>query len=133
MPEPEVAVGIVTCGRGALIARRVDGKPPWTFAGGKIEPGESAADAVVRELREETGLVVTAAHEIGRRVHPVTGRTIVYLACRPAGDLDVRVCAEHELDDVRWATLDEVRRLLPGIYEQVLAYLVQELGASPTL
>lgn len=55
---PIAAVGIV-CLRGedVLLIRR--GKPPledsWSLPGGRIEWGERAADAALRELREETG------------------------------------------------------------------------------
>jgi 8-oxo-dGTP diphosphatase len=34
-------------------------EPAWVVPGGRMEPGELAAEALVREVREETGLVVT--------------------------------------------------------------------------
>ncbi|MEU4640804.1 NUDIX hydrolase [Micromonospora sp. NPDC023814] len=130
-PEPSpVVASIVTSDLGVLIGRRNDGKPPWTFIAGEIEPGESPADAAVREVKEETGLLVRAAErEIGRRVHPKTGRTMIYLACRPTGKLDVFVGDEDELAEVKWASLSEAEELLPGLFEPVLAHLQRELGA----
>lgn len=79
-PEPgPVVAAIVTSHAGVLVGRRNDGKPLWTFIAGKIEPGESPADAAVREVKEETGLRIRACAIIGRRVHPKTGRTTVYI------------------------------------------------------
>jgi 8-oxo-dGTP diphosphatase len=55
-----VAVGIVERPDGSvLLARRPDGKPYagyWEFPGGKVEAGESVAQALARELAEELGL-----------------------------------------------------------------------------
>lgn len=57
--RPIPAVGVI-CLRGdeVLLIRR--GAPPrqgeWSLPGGRIEPGERAADAAMRELREETGV-----------------------------------------------------------------------------
>lgn len=49
--------------------------------GWKVEPGETPADAAVREAFEEAGLIVSAPAEIGWRVHPRTSRTVVYAEC----------------------------------------------------
>ncbi|MEQ4300806.1 NUDIX hydrolase [Plantactinospora sp. B6F1] len=131
-PEPRpVVAAIVTSNLGVLVGRRNDGKPPWTFIAGEIEPGESAADAVVREVKEETGLLVRAAErEIGRRVHPKTGRTMIYLACSPVNKTDILVGNEEELAEVRWVGLQEAEELLPGLYEPVLLHLAHELGST---
>ncbi|MFC6017826.1 NUDIX domain-containing protein [Plantactinospora solaniradicis] len=128
-PEPSpVVAAIVTSRLGVLVGKRTDGNPPWTFIAGEIEPGESPADAATREVKEETGLLVrTAEREIGRRVHPKTGRTMIYLSCTPLGKLDVFVGDEDELTEVKWASLAEAQELLPGIFDPVLDYLQREL------
>jgi 8-oxo-dGTP pyrophosphatase MutT (NUDIX family) len=124
-----VVAAIVTSELGVLIGKRNDGKPPWTFIAGEIEPGESQADAAVREVKEETGLIIEPApYEIGRRVHPKTGRTMIYLACTPKGKLDVFVGDEDELAAVKWSTLTEVDKLMPGVYEPVYEHLQREIG-----
>jgi 8-oxo-dGTP diphosphatase len=58
-PAPAAAVGVVCLrGRDVLLIRR--GQPPlkgaWSLPGGRIEWGERASDAALRELREETGV-----------------------------------------------------------------------------
>ena len=129
-PEPEpVVAAVVTSHLGVLLGRRNDGRPPWTFIAGKIEPGESSADAAIREVKEEADLVVTYSHIIGRRVHPETARTMIYLACIPAGTTDVHVGDPDELSEVRWASLDEAVRLLPGMFQPVQDYLRGRLTA----
>ena len=60
--EPRIAVGGIVFrsdGRVLLIQRgRAPALGAWTIPGGKVEPGESLEAAIVREIREETGLAV---------------------------------------------------------------------------
>lgn len=128
-PEPQpVVAAIVTNGMGVLIGRRNDGKPPWTFIAGEIEPGESPEDAGVREVKEETGLLVHATSVLGRRVHPKTGRTMIYMSAEPTHGTKVFVGDTEELAEVRWATLAEADDLLPGMFEPVHEHLVRTIG-----
>lgn len=128
-PEPQpVTAAIVVSELGVLVGRRHDGTPPWTFIAGEIEPGESPEDAAVREVKEETGLLVRAGRVLGRRIHPATGRTMIYMTAEPTHGTDVFVGDERELADVRWISLAQADELLPGMFEPVRAYLARALA-----
>ena len=64
-PVTEVAAAVLTQPDGrVLLAQRPPGKPYagyWEFPGGKVEPGETLAAALARELHEELGIVVSRA------------------------------------------------------------------------
>jgi GntR family transcriptional regulator len=129
-PAPVVAA-IVTSHVGVLVARRNDGTPPWTFIAGEVEPGESPADAVIREVKEETGLQVRPGEVIGRRVHPQTGREMIYVAARPVHGTRAFVGDEQELAEVRWVDLAQADELMGGmIFEPVRSHLRGAFGAG---
>lgn len=118
---PVIAVGaFVFDGERVLLVQR--GTPPgeglWTVPGGKLESGERLADAVAREVREETGFVV----EVGPLVEVVErsgeGYQLVildYLARVVGGALvaasDVR--AARFVTDAELAALPLTAGLLP--------------------
>jgi 8-oxo-dGTP diphosphatase len=123
---PAVAVAVVTCGLGVLLARRVDGNPPWVFPGGKVEPGETASAAAVREVAEETGLTVRATGLIGERVHPATARMMVYVAAEPVRDTVAAALDGSGLAEVRWVSAEEIDALTGGtLFEAAREHVIK--------
>jgi 8-oxo-dGTP pyrophosphatase MutT (NUDIX family) len=57
------------------MTRRID-NDQWCLPGGGMEPGESAAECCIREVMEETGLMVTASRLIG--IYTTPHRIMVY-------------------------------------------------------
>jgi 8-oxo-dGTP diphosphatase len=119
------ALAVVTKGRRVLVVHRPDGMPEWALPGGKIEPGEDAAVAAVRETLEETGVLASAVTVIGGRVHPQTGAMLTYVACRHEGMAPE--IPEGALE-ARWVELGSARLLLPGLFAPAYAYLARVLG-----
>lgn len=134
LPAPVPCAGVV-CLRGdeVLLVRR--GRPPkqgeWSLPGGRIEPGERAADAALRELREETGVEaeITGLLDVVDGVFPEAGRHYVlidYAARWLSGEpvarddaLEARFVALDEVDAlVSWDETRRVIRMAVAAYER---------------
>src|SRR6187549_2940482 len=79
MKVTEVAAAVIERPGEFLLAQRPEGKAYsgyWEFPGGKIEPGEDARAALVRELREELGIEVREATPWITRVYAYTHATV---------------------------------------------------------
>lgn len=123
--KPPVSMAIITEGSKVLMVRRRqrEGKLSWAFPGGGIEAGETAEQAAVREVTEETALEVKAVRVLGQRIHPDTGADMTYVACEPVAG-EARVEDDEELAEVAWITLEEIPTYVPwGLYPPVQEYL----------
>lgn len=116
MPQdPMIAAAVVVHeGLVLLIRRRVpEGELVWSFPSGKVEDGETAEQAATREVLEEAGLLVEPRLVIGNRLHPATGRRVVYVACRWLSG-EARAASPREVAEAAWVTLDELTERIPG-------------------
>ncbi|MFJ4190115.1 (deoxy)nucleoside triphosphate pyrophosphohydrolase [Kitasatospora sp. NPDC089509] len=128
---PRIVVGGVLIRSGQVLAARrsapaaVAGR--WEFPGGKAEPGETEAQALERELREELGVRARALRRLpgGWAVRP--GLELRFWAAEllagepsPLQDHDeLRWLAPAELDSVDWIGHD--REVLPHVVELLAA------------
>ncbi len=70
----------------------------WEFPGGKVEPGESDQEAVVRECREELGVAVSVGDQVGGEER-IDDRLVlrVYLAELLSGQPEPLPLEDHDL------------------------------------
>jgi mutator protein MutT len=110
-----VAAVIERAGR-LLAVRRAEGIVAagcWCLPGGAIEVGESPADAVVREVREEVGLDVAAVAALGHWVRPDGGLRITWWRVALADAHQAVRINPADVAEARWVTPAEMRALTP--------------------
>lgn len=78
----------------------------WEFVGGKVEPGETHEEALIRECREELGVTVSVGDVFMDVVHEYPDLTVhltLFNAVIASGTLQ-----KLEHNDIRWLTLNEI-------------------------
>ncbi|MGI6183080.1 MAG: (deoxy)nucleoside triphosphate pyrophosphohydrolase [Candidatus Fimadaptatus sp.] len=78
----------------------------WEFVGGKVEPGETKQQALVRECREELAVELSVGDEFMAVTHEYPDLTVhlTLLNARIAAGMPQKL--EH--NDIRWITVDEI-------------------------
>jgi 8-oxo-dGTP diphosphatase len=89
-------------------SRSSTGNPgKWEFPGGKVEEGEDFAAGLVREVAEETGLIISLERVVGAAESELPTRKVAYLILQGRVESgNVRLSKEHE--DYDWVTKSEL-------------------------
>ena len=112
---PVSVKGVLIRGGRVLLLQNHRGE--WELPGGRLDDGESPEEALVREIREETGLTAAVVRLVDAWVYPVVpGKAVLILAytCRVRKGGRLCTSAEHRLGT--WMRLDrlESEPLPPG-------------------
>jgi len=123
MDRRDSAFAIILHSRHVLLVKARD-KSNWQLPGGRLEPGETPAQAVIREVREETGLSARVGRMTGR-YRREDGSVVRVYAVRVRGKL---AGAREEIIEQRWVRVREAkemvgqhtrRRLVEGVARMV--------------
>jgi NAD+ diphosphatase len=108
-----VVIMLVTDGDRALLGRQATWPAGrYSALAGFVEPGESLEEAVAREVAEEAGVAVSAAHYRSSQPWPFPASLMIgFLADYAGGEPAAR---DGELEDVRWATRAELEAARRG-------------------
>jgi NAD+ diphosphatase len=91
----------------------VGGVRRFSCLAGYVEPGESAEAAVVREVREEVGVVLRSIRYEGSQSWPYPGSLM--LGYTAVADRDQAITVDpEEIDEARWFSRDDVARMISG-------------------
>jgi NAD+ diphosphatase len=105
--DPAIIV-LITDGERALLGRQASWPPGrYSTIAGFVEPGESLEDAVLREVFEETGVVVSNPRYDSSQPWPFPSSLMIGFQAQAERGSPIRI--GEELEDARWFTRAEIR------------------------
>ena len=105
----EVVAALIWDGNKFMICQRPANKARgmlWEFVGGKVEPGETKQQALIRECQEELAITLSVGDEFMTVVHEypdITVRLTLFHATIAEG-----VPQKLEHNDIQWITVDQI-------------------------
>jgi 8-oxo-dGTP diphosphatase len=101
---------VIKDGQGRLLLIRRGHEPGaglWSLPGGRVEPGETDAEALVREMREETGLVVQAGRLLGSVRRAAGDGDVLDIRDYAATVIGGTLSPGDDAADARWADAED--------------------------
>jgi acetyl-CoA carboxylase carboxyl transferase subunit beta len=95
----------------------------WTVPGGKVQDGETLAEAAAREVLEETGVTVRVGEELGTLDLSTANGDVFEIHDFAAEYLIGQIAARDDAADVRWFTPEELPAL--SLTQGLLGYLIR--------
>lgn len=133
MPHKLIGVAVIWNDRGQVL---IDRRKPgglfggfWEFPGGKIEPGETVAACIQREIREELGIAIEVKEHLITVDHTYSDYRVSLMVhhCRHvAGEPQPLEC-----DELRWVNLDQLPEFaFPEANVQIIEALLLRHGRA---
>lgn len=125
-----IAVALIRKNKRILVGKRPENKMLgglWELPGGKLQPGESPQQALVREVREETGLDVTTGESLGVIRHTYSHFKLVMHAF--SCEVIRGRARAHACDELRWVNEDQLHTLP---FPRATLKLFERLGVKAT-
>lgn len=130
-----VIVALVVKNNKILLVKRnepevIDAHLKWEFPGGKVDFGETPEEAIVREIKEEAGVIAKVKRLIPEIFinnwdYPWGIQQTLILAYECVFIKEIERESDHHVDDAKWVDLKDIKKLerLPGV-----DFFVDKLG-----
>jgi mutator protein MutT len=110
LPHKQIGVAVIWDQSGQILIdrRKASGTMGglWEFPGGKIEPGETVEECIIREIREELAIEITVVDQLISIDHtyPTFHLTLIAHHCKHVSGIPQPI----ESDEIRWVNVNDL-------------------------